>query len=461
MNYSSVPALQAHPSAIDVERSVLASMIIDETALDDAMELLNDEVFHHGVHQKIFICLQDLYKNDKPVDVTILIEELRKKEWLQAVGGDAYIAELIGGTATSANIIHHVEILKDKAVLRKLISAAGKITTEAMAADAISGLVLDKAEQNIFSIKDKEMVGQPEEIATLLGPVFVEIDTYRKKAGVSGVPSGFIELDKLTTGMHPGELIIIAARPGMGKTSFALSIALNASCKSTKPHTVAIFSLEMPKNQLVQRMLCSEAEVDIQRLRSGDILPKDMARLTKSANILHTSKIFIDDSGSLNVMELRAKCRRIKNKGGSLDLVIIDYLQLMTGVERSENRQNEISTISRSLKEIAKELRLPIIALSQLSRAVEQRAEGKKRPMLSDLRESGSIEQDADVVLFIYRDKAYDRNSADGDVAEIIISKQRNGQSGVEAKVVFNDRFASFSNLDKVHGADELIADPF
>ena len=455
MLYATTTGTRSIPSAVEVERTVLASMIIDEAALDDGMEKLTDEIFHKESHRKIFICLRDIYKNDKPVDAAILSEELRRREWLNDIGGEAYLAELFNSAATSANIIHHIDILKDKATLRQLITAAGKITTEAMSPDAVSGITVDRAEQAIFSIKDKEMVGQPEALSTLIPQAFEDINRFRKMGGISGIPSGFIELDKKTTGMHPGELIIIAARPGMGKTSFALSIALNASCRSTTHETIAVFSLEMPKAQLVHRMLCSEARVNIQNLRAGHLNPRDLKSLSFAASKLNESAVYIDDTGSLNVMELRAKCRRIKNATGNLGLVIIDYLQLMSGVEKSENRQNEISTISRSLKEIAKELQVPVIALSQLSRAVEQRGDGKKRPQLSDLRESGSIEQDADVVLFIYRDNMYDKETKVGNTAEILIGKQRNGPSGIDVKVAFISEFAAFENLDKFHEEEE------
>ncbi len=438
------------PQALDVERTVLASIMIDDQALDEAMEYLSEECFYATAHARIFTSIRELRKHDKPADVILVAEELEKRGWLESVGGRAFLGELVGGIATAANIKYHVDILKDKAKLRSMITTAGRISTDCFEADANASNVVDRAEQAIFAIKDAEMRGHPESMPELLPKVFEEIQRYHKEGGISGIPSGFHDLDALTTGMHPGELIIIAARPGLGKTSLALSIALNVATHKARPETTAVFSLEMPKNQLIQRILCSQARIDMHRLRGGHLSPREFQSLAAAAGPIHEAPLYFDDTGSLNVMDLRAKCRRIKSKTGSLGLVIVDYLQLMSGVDRSENRQTEISGISRSLKEIAKEIGVPLIALSQLSRAVEQRT-GSKRPQLSDLRESGSIEQDADVVLFISRDMYNEENPENANIAEILIAKQRNGPAGVSVKLAFISEYAAFGNLDTHH----------
>ena len=368
----------------------------------------------------------------------------------EAIGAEPYIGELVNNVATAANVKHYVKILKDKAMLRTLISTAGRISTSCFDPDANAKQVVDKAEAEIFTIADANIKNHPERLDVLMGKAFEEIQKIHREGGItSGVPSGFHALDEMTTGFHPGELIIVAARPGMGKTSFALSMALNAAARAKRKVATAVFSLEMPKAQLIQRMLCSEARIDMHRLRSGKLGKRELNALAIGAGPLYEAPMYFDDTPGMNVMELRAKCRRIKAKDG-LGLVMIDYLQLMNGVEKSENRQNEVAQISRSLKEIAKELEIPIIALSQLSRSVEQRT-GDKKPQLSDLRESGSIEQDADCVLFIYRDWMYNKETTEQNVAEIIIGKQRNGPTG-SVKLAFIKEFAAFENLDLQHG---------
>ncbi len=437
------------PQALDVERTVLGSMLIDVNALDTAMETLIEECFYATAHRNIFICIRDMVKHNIPVDIVTLAEELRKREWLEAVGSEAYLSELVETVATSANIEYHVKILQEKATLRELISATADITTDCFNADADAKQVVDKAEARIFRIADANIKNRPEQLKELLSTTFEDIARYVREGGITGVKTGFTRLDEMTTGFHPGDLVIVAARPGMGKTALCLSFALNAAVHVENPTPIVLFSLEMSKAQLVQRMLCSEAEIDIHRLRGGRLSKQEQNRLGISAGPLYEAPIFIDDTPGINAMEIRSKCRRLKLKG-QLGMIIIDYLQLMGVVDKAENRQQEISQISRSLKGIAKELNVPVVALSQLSRAVEQRT-GSHRPQLSDLRESGAIEQDADLVLFIYREYKYKPDQEElKDVAEIIIGKQRNGPVG-SVMVSFKDKFASFKNLEVVH----------
>ncbi len=450
------------PQALDIERTVLGSILIDANAMDTAMELLNDECFYATANRHIFHCIRNMYKDDIPVDIITLTEELRKKELLEAIGTEAYLSELVDNVATSANIAYHVKILESKARLRELIATSAEITTDCFDPDADAKALIDQAEAKIFKIADSTIKNRPEPIRDLLSHTFEEIEMYSTEGGISGVKSGFTKLDEMITGFHPGDLVIVAARPGMGKTSLCLSMLLNACVHAEQATPGIIFSLEMSKAQLVQRMLCAEAEIDIHRLRAGKLNKAERNRLGIAAGPLYEAPIFIDDTPGINIMEIRAKCRRLKARE-NLGLIIIDYLQLMGVVGRSENRQQEISQISRSLKEIAKELGVPILALSQLSRAVEQRT-GNHRPQLSDLRESGAIEQDADLVLFIYREAVYLRNKEGGtdtaeykeveNIAELIVGKQRNGPCGT-VKVSFIDQFANFRDLDIIHSDDD------
>jgi replicative DNA helicase len=443
------PVGKVPPQALDVERTVLGSMLIDAVAMDMAMESLTEECFYATSHKYIFAAIQELNRKTIPVDIITLAEELRKAERLEAVGSEAYLSELVESVATSANITYHAQILESKAILRQLISIASDIGTDCFNADAEAKVVLDRAEEKIFRIADSHMSNKFESLKVLLPKTFEEIERYGQAGGSGGVMSGFTKLDEMTTGMHPGDLVIVAGRPGMGKTSLCLAMALNATARSKKPTPTAIFSLEMSKAQLVQRMLCSEAKVDMIRLRGGRLAKRELNVLGIAAGPMFEAPIFIDDSPSINVLELRAKARRLKARE-NLGLIIIDYLQLMSSVTQGENRQNEISQISRSLKAVAKELAVPVIALSQLSRAPEQRG-GDHKPQLSDLRESGAIEQDADVVLFVFREYIYKQDDPGlKNVAEIIIGKQRNGPTGT-VKVSFIPEYAHFENLDEIH----------
>lgn len=447
------------PNSLEMEQSVLASALVNESVLDTVMETVKEDFFYHKQNRIVYKGMKALYNHDHTVDLALLAEKLKQMEKLEAIGGEAYLSQLVMSTSTSTNITNYVEILSQKSILRRLINETQEISTTCYESDAHAKEVLDLAEQRIFRISDENATNHPVPMRDLLRSTFQELEKIANSGGeVTGLQSGFKELDKYTTGFHPGELIIVAARPGMGKTAFVLSLAANVGINSANPRPIALFSLEMPKEQLMQRMLCSEAQVEMGRVRGGYLKKEDFTQLSIAAGNMHKAPIYIDDSGALNPMELRAKCRRIKSQEKDLGLVIIDYLQLMHSTEKQESRQLEISSISRTLKEISKELKVPVIALSQLSRAVESRTE--PRPMLSDLRESGAIEQDADLVLFLYRKAYYLGKSEEGrdseeyklceNTAEVIIGKQRNGPLET-AHLSFIGRFTRFSNLDRQH----------
>ena len=437
------------PQALEVERTVLGSMLIDQVAADTAMTLLNEDCFYATQNKYIFQCLAAMSEKSIPFDILTLADELKKRSLLEAVGSEPYLSELVSNVATSANIEHHCRILIEKSTLRQLITTAGDITTECFSAEAEAPMVLDKAMGKVFGISEARIKNTFESLNDLLPRTFKDIENY-SKGGVQGVPTGFKELDDLTSGLQKGDFVVVAGRPSMGKTAFALSIALHASVVAKYP--TAIFSLEMSKAQLAQRMLCGEARIDMHALRSGKLPQRELPKLAIAAGPLAEAPLFIDDTPGITVLELRAKARRLKAKH-KLALVIVDYLQLMDSSIRMENRQQEISQISRSLKGIAKELELPVIALSQLSRAPEQRG-GDHRPQLSDLRESGAIEQDADVVMFVFREEFYakDDPSKQG-VAEIIIGKQRNGPTGT-VNLAFVKQYARFENLAVPRGEE-------
>ncbi len=430
------------PQALDVERTVLGSMLIDAEAAATAFELLDEDCFYMAANRHIFVCMQEMFEKNIPIDLITLADALRKKGLFEAVGEEAYLGELAESIATSSNIEYYSKILLEKATLRRLIMVAGEITTDCFNTEIDAQELLDQAESKIFAISEARIKNRFESIGQLLPRTFEDIEGYAK-GSFKGIPTGFTELDELTTGLQQGDLIIVAGRPSMGKTAFALSMALNAAVK--EKHPTAVFSLEMSKAQIVQRLLCSEARVNMHQLRSGKLPKRDLPKLGVAAGPLYEAPLFIDDTPAINVLELRAKARRLKAQHG-LQLVIIDYLQLMGTTAKAENRQQEISQISRSLKAIAKELDIPVVALSQLSRAVESRT-GDHRPQLSDLRESGAIEQDADMVLFVYREEVYRKDDEEvKGKAEIIIGKQRNGPVGV-ATLAFVKEFASFENL--------------
>ncbi len=429
------------PQSVDAERAVLGGVLLDPEAATKAIEIVSAESFYRPAHQDIFRAMLRLFNKREPIDVMTLSEDLRKAGALETVGGITALTDLVDGTPTAANIEYYARIVLDKYILRQLIRASTEIAEDAFEASREADAILDVAEQRIFRISESRVSQGFIHIKEILKQRFEEIQKmHETRKSVTGLPSGFIDLDKYTAGFHPSDLVIIAGRPSMGKTSFALNIAQHVGLAEHKP--VAVFSLEMSKELLVQRLLCSEAQVDAQKVRRGITNAKDIERLTNAATLLSEAPLYIDDTPAISTLDMRARARRLKSEY-DVALIIIDYLQLARCSERSENRQQEISSISRSLKALAKELSVPVIALSQLSRAVEARG-GDRRPMLSDLRESGAIEQDADLVLFMYRPEFYDPDDPNKQgKAELIIGKQRNGPTG-NIPLIFEKQYTRF-----------------
>ena len=429
------------PHNLEAEKAVLGAVLIDNEQFNRAAELIDSPDFYRHAHQQIFDKMVSLSDRDEVIDLVTLKEELNRAGNLNEVGGPAYIASLVDGVPKSTNVEYYAKIVKEKATLRSLIGSANKILTTAYQAEVEPEVQLDQAESEIFQIADGRLT---EGFQSLKDLVPGGIETLEKlenqQGGFTGVPSGFTELDRLTSGFQPSDLVIIAARPAMGKTSLALNIAQHVGTKTEK--TVGVFSLEMSKQALFLRMLTSEARIDAHKFRNGFLGSEEYKKMSEALNTLGEAKVFIDDSTSVSVLEMRAKARRLKSEHG-LHLLIIDYLQLMQGRGRFENRNLELASISRSLKGLAKELEVPVVALSQLSRAPESRSE--HRPQLSDLRESGALEQDADVVLFIYREDQYDRKPENENTAEVIIGKQRNGPTGT-VRLAFLKEITRFEN---------------
>jgi replicative DNA helicase len=427
------------PQNLEAEQSVLGAMLIDREGILAAAEHLRPADFYRDAHQKIFRAMLALTDRGEPVDLITLVEELRQRNQLEATGGLTYLTTLANMVPTAANVGYYARIVRDKAVLRSLISASARIAARAFDAAGDADDILDEAEQTIFEVSRRTNQQGFARIKDVLKDTFDRIDRlWTNKGGVTGISTGFRDLDEITCGLQNSDLIIIAARPSMGKTTLALNIAQHIAVNDRQP--VAVFSLEMSKEQLVQRLLCAQAEIDAQRLRRGFLSDDDYPKLTRAAGPLSEAPLFIDDTAAISVMEMRAKARRLKAEHG-LAAVFVDYLQLMRGNEKSENRQQEISAISRSLKALAKELNVPVVALSQLSRAVEQR--DKKRPVLSDLLESGGIEANADLVAFIYREGYYKREIENRFETEIIIAKQRNGPVGT-VSLYFQENYNRF-----------------
>jgi len=434
------------PQNMEAEQSVLGAMLIDSDAIVAAAEALQPTDFYREGHRKIFAAMLALFERGEPVDLITLAEELNQTGVLETVGGIAYLTTLANIVPTAANVDYYIKIVREKAVLRSLIHAATGIVTRCFEAKDDVEQIVDDAEKAIFDISRRSTPQGFSSMKEILKGTFDKIDRlWGNRGGVTGVPTGFIDLDDITCGLQNSDLIIIAARPSMGKTTLALNMAQHIAVNEKLP--VAIFSLEMSKEQLVQRMLCAQANIDSHRLRRGYLSDDDYPKLTMAAGPLAEAPIFIDDTAAISVMEMRAKARRLKAEHG-LAVIFIDYLQLMRSNERTETRQQEISAISRSLKALAKELEVPVVALSQLSRAVEQR--DKKRPVLSDLLESGGIEANADVVMFIYREGYYNQNADNKYETEIIIAKQRNGPVGT-IKLYFKENFNKFLNASRTH----------
>lgn len=441
------------PQAVDLEEAVLGALMLEKDALTNVIDILQPKSFYREAHEKIFRAIHTLFERSEPVDILTVTNELKKTGELELVGGAYYITQLTNRVASAANVEFHARIISQKYIQRELIRISTETVRDAYEDSSDVFDLLDNAEKNLFSIVDSNIRKNYDKMSSLINEAIKQIEIAKnQKSGVSGVPTGFSELDRVTSGWQKSDLLILAARPGMGKTAFVLSVARNAAVTFEKP--VAIFSLEMSSLQLVNRLIASESELSAEKLKKGQLEEHEFQQLNAKIGKLAEAPIFIDDTPALSVFELRAKARRLKETH-NIELIIIDYLQLMTvGNEKgkgSGNREQEISTISRSLKSLAKELNIPVIALSQLSRAVETRG-GDKRPQLSDLRESGAIEQDADMVMFIYRPEYYDMHqdengNSNAGVGEIIIAKHRNG-SLENVKLRFIAKLAKFTDLD-------------
>lgn len=434
------------PQNIEAEQSVLGAMLLDKEAIASATEILKPEDFYKEAHGAIFDAIVQIYNKFQPVDLITLSEQLKNTSILEEVGGVGYISDLANTVPSSSNVRYYAKIVEEKSLMRKLIRASSEILDRSYEGTEEVNDLIEMAEKKIFDIIQRRSSEGFTPISQVLLEAFDKIEqVFQNKGQITGISTGFSDIDTKTSGMQKSDFILVAARPSMGKTAFALNIAQHVAVKEKK--TVAIFSLEMSKDQLIHRMLSAETHIDSQKLRNGDLEEKDWDRLAKGMAILSETPIFIDDTPGIGVMEMRSKCRRLKIKHG-IDLILIDYLQLMSGDRRSDSRQQEISDISRSLKALAREMDCPVVALSQLSRAPEARAD--HRPILSDLRESGAIEQDADVVMFLYRDEYYHPDTEEKNIGEVNIAKQRNGPTGL-VKLVWLGQFTKFANLEKFH----------
>lgn len=435
------------PQNQEAEQAVLGAILLQSEALITAMERVQVEDFYLPGHQHIFEAMIELNEVNQPIDLITLTSHLQDKKLLDEVGGVSYLARLANAVPTAANVDYYAQIIEEKSMLRRLIRTATQIVTESYAGDDDVSALLSDAERKILEISNQRSSSGFIAIKDVLMEVYEKVENLNmNQGGTTGIPSGFQDLDKMTAGFQRSDLIIVAARPSVGKTAFALNIAQNVGVRAKE--TVAIFSLEMSAAQLVQRMICAESNVDATRLRTGSLEDDDWEKLTMSIASLSEAEIYIDDTPGVTVADIRAKCRRLKKERG-LGMILIDYLQLIHGRGKAgESRQQEVSEISRTLKQIARELEVPVIALSQLSRGVEQRQD--KRPMMSDLRESGSIEQDADIVAFLYRDDYYDKESEKKNIIEIIIAKQRNGPVGT-VELVFLKNFNKFVSYERTH----------
>lgn len=431
------------PQQIEAEQSLLGGIMLDSSGLPSALEVLKGDEFYKDSHRLIFRAIQDLFEENEPVDLITVTDLLAERKQLESVGGTSYVASLTGSVGSSANVAAYAKIISEKSVLRRLIQSANEILALTYGGGKSVEEVLDAAEASIFSLAERRLKNSYFPLKEIIKKNIETIERLQEyREAVTGVPSHYRDLDKLTAGFQKSDLIILAARPSMGKTAFALNLARNAAVESGIP--VGIFSLEMSKEQLAMRLLCAEARVDSHKIRTGFLSQQECAKLLNAAGAFMDVPIHIDDTPAISPLELRAKARRMMADQG-LGMVIVDYLQLMRGRDSTDRREQEISEISRSLKGLAKELDIPVIALSQLNRKVEERHD--KRPQLSDLRESGAIEQDADLIAFIYRDEVYNHDTPDTGIAEIIIGKQRNGPSGDTVRLAYINTYTRFENL--------------
>jgi replicative DNA helicase len=432
------------PQSVEAEQSVLGSMLLDKEVIPVVTEILKSEDFYRADHREIFEAVMDLFDSGEPVDLITVSEQLKLRTSLDNIGGLEYLTNIASAVPTTANARHYAKIVEEKSTLRKLIKASSEIVNMGYEASEELSYIVDRAEKSIFDVLQKRGTQGFAPIKEVLVNAFNKLEElYNNKGHITGIPTKFVDLDYKTAGLHNSDLILVAARPAMGKTAFALNIAQNAAVYSGVP--VAIFSLEMSKEQLVSRILCSEAMVDSQKIKTGKLEDDDWKKIARALGPLSEAPIYIDDTPGISISEIRAKCRRLKLEK-NLGLVVIDYLQLMQGRGKTESRQQEISDISRSLKILAKEINVPIITLSQLSRAPEARAD--HRPILSDLRESGAIEQDADIVMFLYRDDYYNPESDKKNIAEVILAKHRSGSTGT-VELTWLGTYTKFANVEK------------
>lgn len=434
------------PQNIEAEQAVLGAIFLEPSALTMASEILIPEDFYRAAHQRIFNCMLTLADQGEPVDLVTVTSELADQKTLEEVGGVSYLSDVAESVPTAANIEYYAKIVEEKSILRRLIRTSTTIASDSYTREDDVEALLHDAEKSILEVAQRKNTGAFQSIGDVLVETYDNIEELQNRKGdITGIPTGFTELDRMTAGFQRNDLIIVAARPSVGKTAFALNIAQNVATRTDE--NVAIFSLEMGAQQLVMRMLCAEGNIDAQNMRTGDLTQEDWSKLTMAMGSLSNAGIYIDDTPGIRVGDIRAKCRRLKQENG-LGMILIDYLQLIQGSGRhkGENRQQEVSEISRALKGLARELEVPVIALSQLSRGVEQRQD--KRPMMSDIRESGSIEQDADIVAFLYRDDYYDKETENQNIIEIIIAKQRNGPVGT-VQLAFVKEYNKFVNLER------------
>ena len=443
-NGQSIAIQKLPPQNVEMEQSILGAILQNNDAIVRLADTLQEEDFYHEAHRWLYRAMLDLFQENVPIDVLTVNEWLKKKNRIDVIGGPAYLAELVELVPTAAHVDYHARVVREKSILRALIRTATGIVTDSYEADEDVAALLDRAERAILEISQGKATSGFADLQSVLKDSFRQLETLSaRKDPITGLPTGFNDLDRQTAGLQASDLIVIAGRPSMGKTTLALNIAAYAGMQTGKP--IAVFSLEMSKEQMALRMLCAEARVDSAKLRTGFLAGSDWSLLTTAAGDLSgQANIYIDDTPMQTALDIRAKARRLRSEQGDLGLVIIDYLQLMQGRSRAENRQQEISDITRALKALARELHVPVVALSQLSRAVEQRRPPK--PQLSDLRESGAIEQDADVVALLYRDEVYNEDSDERGVAEVNIAKHRNGPTGT-LRLAFRGEFTRFDNL--------------
>ena len=447
-------ALRLPPQNLEAEQAVLGAILLDNQALYKSLEVLDPDEFYRPAHKRIFKAMVELAEHNQVIDLVTLTDHLRRLEALESVGGSLYLTELAQSVATAASVTYHAKLVHETGVSRALITTATDIVAKGYEGTTRVDELLDFAERSIFGIAERRLKKLFSSMQEVVTSTVAHIDQlYNRKEQITGIPTGFKDMDDKTAGLQPSDLIIIAGRPSMGKTSLALGIALHAATNPNRPYTVAIFSLEMSKEQLCMRLLSAAGSLNMHRIRTGHLSDQEWKILAKTASELHESRIYIDDTPAISVLEMGAKIRRLRAEHG-LDLVVVDYLQLMSGGGNSENRQQEISDISRSLKSLAKELNIPVVALSQLSRAVENRP--NKKPVLADLRESGAIEQDADLVMMIYRSEMYGSEAEETDdraeaehVAEILIAKHRNGPSG-KVRLAFMNQYTKFASIARM-----------